>query len=103
MTIPATPSAPDQGEKASPLPADHIPFEHRVFTKKELAAYFGVAERTIEHWMRRRYLPYLKLGGTIRFKMDDVLRHLEANHRVKPRQDLPPHRRAAHCSPPQVV
>ena len=50
-----------------------------------MADYLQVEERTIENWMARRYLPFIKIGGTVRFKVYDVLRHLENYHQIKPR------------------
>ncbi len=61
-------------DAATPNP---VPFEHRLFTKKEVAAYFAVTERTIEIWMRRRYIPYLKIGQTVRFRLSAVLRYVD--------------------------
>lgn len=68
-------------------PAGHgiIPFEFLLFTKAELARYLDVEVRTVEHWMSRRLIPYIKIGGTVRFKAYDVMRHLEAHHQVHPR------------------
>ncbi len=34
-----------------------IPFEDRLITKKQISEYFGITERTVEVWMRRRYIP----------------------------------------------
>lgn len=59
-------------------PSD-VPFEHQMATKQELAVFFGVEVRTIENWQRDRRIPYIKIGGTVRFKMGEVIRHIERN------------------------
>jgi excisionase family DNA binding protein len=44
----------------------------RPLTKDELANYYGVERRTIEHWMAKRYIPFVKIGKTVRFYRADV-------------------------------
>lgn len=66
----------NQNEAATPL-ADAA---DRLLNKTELAAFFGVRTRTIENWMRLG-LPYFKIKRTVRFKLTDVMAHLESNHR----------------------
>jgi excisionase family DNA binding protein len=44
----------------------------RPLTKVELAEYYNVDKRTIETWMAKRYIPYVKIGKTIRFYLTDV-------------------------------
>jgi excisionase family DNA binding protein len=89
------PMAPEQGASVA-FVTPSIPFESRLFSKRELADYFQVELRTIENWMARRYLPFIKIGGTIRFKVYDVLRHMETHHQVKPRMSPASLRRARH-------
>lgn len=48
-----------------------------LLTKRELAARLKKSPRCIEHWMRRRYLPYIKIGHTVRFRWGDILEALE--------------------------
>ena len=55
-----------------------MPFEHRVFKKPEMAAYFGVQGRTIEHWMKNGTLPFIKMGRNVRFRGSDILATLDA-------------------------
>jgi excisionase family DNA binding protein len=59
-----------------------ISFEHRLFTKREMADYFGITERTIEVWMRRRYIPYIKIGQSVRFRIATVLRYVDDKYLV---------------------
>ncbi len=47
-----------------------------VLTKRELAARFRVNSRTIDNWMHRGYLPYLKMGRVVRFRWSEVDRQL---------------------------
>jgi excisionase family DNA binding protein len=53
----------------------------------EVAARFGMTARTIEHWMRRGVIPYLKIGkgrrATVLFKWTDIEAHLKANYGVE--------------------
>lgn len=51
-------------------------------TKKEIAKRCCRTSRTIEVWMQRGYLPFIKLGRSVLFKWADVERHLADNHRV---------------------
>ena len=57
-----TSSSPDHGE---------------LLTKKELAMRLRKSPRCIELWMRRRYLPYMKVGRSVLFSWPDVLKALE--------------------------
>jgi excisionase family DNA binding protein len=43
-----------------------------VLTKRELAARLRVTVRTIDGWMKERYLPYLKIGRSVRFRWSEV-------------------------------
>jgi excisionase family DNA binding protein len=51
--------------------------EPPLLTKEELAEFFKVKPRTIEHWMRRGWVPFYKIGKTVRFKMPHVQAALE--------------------------
>jgi excisionase family DNA binding protein len=64
------------------LSAGEIPFEHRLLTKKEISEYFKITERTIEVWMRRRYIPYIKIGQSVRFRVASVLRYVDEKYLV---------------------
>jgi excisionase family DNA binding protein len=73
------------GRPTAPSAAE-IPFEHWLITKKEISEYFGITERTIEVWMRRRYIPYIKIGQSVRFRVASVLRHVDDKYLVPARQ-----------------
>ena len=61
---------------------NEVPFEYRIMSKSEMAAYLGITERTIEIWMRRRMIPFIKLGRTVRFRVDSVLRYVDEKYTV---------------------
>ncbi len=63
-------------------PSEHIPFEHRLVNKRELADYFGITERTVEVWMSRRYIPYIKIGQSVRFRIASVLKYVDEKYTV---------------------
>ncbi len=52
-------------------------------SKAEVATRLGKTVRTIEHWMQRGVIPYLKLGrgrrATVLFKWADIEAHLKSN------------------------
>ena len=50
--------------------------------KLQAAALFGISPRTLDCWMKRRLLPFLRIGRTIRFDRADIARHLQSTHRV---------------------
>jgi excisionase family DNA binding protein len=52
--------------------------------KDQTAAIFGITRRTLEHWMKRKFIPFFKVGRTVRFDPEAVHAHLEANYRVAP-------------------
>jgi excisionase family DNA binding protein len=48
-----------------------------VLTKRDIARELQLGRRTIDVWMRRGKIPYLKIGKTVRFRMRDVLEKLQ--------------------------
>lgn len=67
------------GETDFAVQTDHQP---RLLTKSEVAAYAQCTTRCIDNWMRRGYLPYFKIGRTVRFKVADVDAYLNNHFRV---------------------
>ena len=61
----------------------------KLLTKAEVAAYAQCTTRCIDNWMRFGYLPYFKIGRTVRFKISDVDAYLNENFRVA-RRGRPP-------------
>jgi excisionase family DNA binding protein len=53
-----------------------------LLTKRTLAPKLQISTRTLDSWMRKGLVPYIKVGGkTVRFRLEDVLQKLNA-HRV---------------------
>ena len=47
--------------------------ENDYITKNQVAERFQVTPRTIEAWMAKRYLPFQKIGRTVRFHWPTVV------------------------------
>ena len=45
----------------------------RLWTVADVADYLAVTERTVRAWQYDHRLPYLKIGGTIRFRPAEIL------------------------------
>lgn len=56
--------------------------DERLLTKSEVADRCQKTTRTVENWMDQGLLPYYKVGGSVLFKWDDVLAHLDRTCRV---------------------
>ena len=72
----------DDSNAPHPSAGEAIPFEYRLMTKREISEYFRITERTIEVWMRRRYIPYIKIGQSVRFRVATVLRYVDDKYLV---------------------
>jgi excisionase family DNA binding protein len=44
--------------------------------KPELAVRLRISKRTVDAWMKKRRLPFIKVGKTVRFRWPDVLAKL---------------------------
>ena len=44
---------------------------------KAMAQWLGVSNRTVQALMAQRIIPYIQLGRTVRFRVADVLTHLQ--------------------------
>ena len=77
---PSLETSPDSVE-GNPSRADES-----FISKTEVATRLGMTARTIEHWMQRGIIPYLKIGkgrrATVLFKWSDIESHLKANYGV---------------------
>jgi excisionase family DNA binding protein len=51
---------------------------YQLLTKKQAARYLNVSEGSIERLMRSG-LQYIKVGGLVRFRPDDLAAYLESN------------------------
>lgn len=47
--------------------------EDGFLTKRELSQRLKKTPRCIETWMKRRYLPYIKIGHSVFFRWPDVI------------------------------
>jgi excisionase family DNA binding protein len=47
-----------------------------LLNKRGLAAKLNISKRTVDAWMKKRRLPFIKVGKTVRFRWDDVLEKL---------------------------
>jgi hypothetical protein len=63
-----------------PVPADYF------ISKADVAARLGKTARTVELWMQRGIIPYIKIGrgrrATVLFKWVDIEAHLKINYGV---------------------
>lgn len=46
--------------------------KQRLLTLKEIAEYLQVKESTIYQWTHQGYIPYLKLGNQLRFRLAKI-------------------------------
>jgi excisionase family DNA binding protein len=49
-----------------------------LLTKRELATKLKVSVRTLDEWMRRGRISYLKIGKSCRYRYSDVLEKLQS-------------------------
>jgi len=72
--------------ETAPPNSNQIPAGERYLSKTEVAERLGMTARTIEHWMQRGIIPYLKIGkgrrATVLFKWADIEAHLKTNFGV---------------------
>lgn len=61
----------------SPTAAQPPVTEDGFLTKRELSLRLKKTPRCIETWMKRRYLPYIKIGHSVFFRWADVLAALK--------------------------
>ena len=58
------------------------PLQEEYIHKIELARRLGKPTRTIEYWMWRGWLPYHKIGRSVRFLWSEVNASLAQRHHV---------------------
>lgn len=59
----------------------------RLYTEKELATYLHICRRQLYNWRVSGLIPYVKLGKSVRFRVEDVEAVIAANtiqHETKP-------------------
>lgn len=54
-------------------------------SKNEVAEKLGVSLSTVDRWIAKRQITYLKIGGTVRFKIVHLENFLEKNERKSKR------------------
>jgi len=47
-----------------------------LLTKRGLAPKLQISTRTLDEWMRKGRIPFLKVGKSVRFRLTDVLEKL---------------------------
>jgi excisionase family DNA binding protein len=50
----------------------------RLLTTKDLQEIFSVSDKTIKRWRKNGTLPFVQIGGAIRFRTEDVQAAIEA-------------------------
>jgi len=51
-------------------------------SRQEAAAYLGISPDTLKKWTTQRRIPFVKLGGAVRYRLSDLDAYIEA-HVVK--------------------
>ena len=57
---------------------------NELLTKKEAASLLRISVRTLDLWMRRGVVPYLKIGRTVRLRRSALFHHLSAKFERSP-------------------
>ena len=65
-----TPQAQPQAPAQNPAP--QMQACDPILSKRQLSAHFQVSLRTINNWMKRKYLSYYKIGKMVRFRLSDI-------------------------------
>lgn len=60
--------------------------EKRILTIDELAQYLGFAKGTIYNWVYLKKIPYVKLGGRVKFDIRDIDQMIE-RLKIEPNRD----------------
>ncbi|MCF7765457.1 MAG: helix-turn-helix domain-containing protein [Verrucomicrobia bacterium] len=56
--------------------------ERLLINKRELSTHLGLTPRTIEIWARAGKIPHYKIGRSVRYRLADVLEHIERAYKV---------------------
>ena len=63
---------------------DAVPAEFQLVDTEALARILGLNRRTIEGWIRKRKLPFIRVGKRcVRFRLRDVFKALEDRYTIK--------------------
>ena len=55
----------------------------RLLTTQEIAEYINISHRTVESWVSKRKIPFVKVGRLTRFRIDQIEEWIE-NKKIKP-------------------
>jgi len=58
--------------------------EDRLLTIRELAEYLRVNPFTVYRWVAQKRIPHLRVGGTLRFRLDDIDEFMRERGQRKP-------------------
>jgi len=58
--------------------------EDRLLTIRELAEYLRVNPFTVYRWVAQKRIPHLRVGGTLRFRLDDIDEFMRERGHKKP-------------------
>lgn len=50
---------------------------------KELSKLLGISDKTVYGWVHQKRIPFVKLGGVLRFDMEDIEKWIQKN-KVQP-------------------
>ena len=53
------------------------PADFTLLTAPQIAKACNVSRRTVDNWVARKQVPYLKIGASVRFKPSEVMAALE--------------------------
>jgi excisionase family DNA binding protein len=56
--------------------------EKRYLKVEELATYLGLSPETIRAWVKKRQIPFYKLGRAVRFDKHEIDKWLESKKRL---------------------
>lgn len=48
-------------------------------SQKELAEFLGLSDQTVTRWRNKGRIPFIKIGPTIRYNLDEVMKTLEVS------------------------
>ena len=48
-------------------------------TQKELSYYLGLSDQTVTRWRNKGRIPFIKIGPSIRYNLDEVLKAIEVS------------------------
>lgn len=60
------------------------PNSESYINKVEVARRMNIKVRTVDNWMRRKFIPYYKLGHTVLFRWSEIEQHIGKTCRVIP-------------------